>query len=263
MMSFLSTVVTSRFSTTNNSQEIHPTQDNKQLFMMKGVSPNHFRGDKILICGTQKHELNTLGGRKGIIQVHKGLSSVLTAKGNVIWQDNAQSQRGKGMLHDPGIAEGLVSQSVITHNAAYQADDLDAYDSDCDKISTAKAVLMAILSSYGSDVLSEGNKDNLWQTNPYMLSLRYKGHVKLLEKTNVDLDTREKLIIDDIIQEKNVQFADFEKEINNLKQTLSEQSKEKELLTKTFNVSKTNPRKKKLRILIQKLLWKLKVKRIG
>nr|GEW66226.1 hypothetical protein [Tanacetum cinerariifolium] len=34
-------------------------------------------------------------------------------------------------------------------------DDLDAYDSDCDEISTAKAVLMAKLSSYRSDVLFE------------------------------------------------------------------------------------------------------------
>ncbi|GKA03315.1 retrotransposon protein, putative, ty1-copia subclass [Tanacetum coccineum] len=53
-----------------------------------------------------------------------------------------------------GIGEGLVSQSVITHNTAYQADDLDAYDSDCDEFSTAKVVLMANLSRYGSDVLS-------------------------------------------------------------------------------------------------------------
>ncbi|GKB06653.1 hypothetical protein Tco_0834886 [Tanacetum coccineum] len=59
------------------------------------------------------------------------------------------------MLHDHGVAEGPVTQTVITHNAAYQADDLDAYDSDCDDFSTAKAVLMANLSSYGSDVLSE------------------------------------------------------------------------------------------------------------
>ncbi|GJZ44468.1 retrovirus-related pol polyprotein from transposon TNT 1-94 [Tanacetum coccineum] len=58
-------------------------------------------------------------------------------------------------LADPGIAEGPVTQSVITHNAAYQADDLDAYDFNCDEISTAKAVLMANLSSYGSDVLFE------------------------------------------------------------------------------------------------------------
>ncbi|GJU74569.1 reverse transcriptase domain-containing protein, partial [Tanacetum coccineum] len=61
----------------------------------------------------------------------------------------------KRMLHDLGITEGTVTQSVITHNAAYQADDLDAYDSDYDEISTAKAILMANLSSYGSDVLSE------------------------------------------------------------------------------------------------------------
>ncbi|GKG59554.1 hypothetical protein Tco_0605205, partial [Tanacetum coccineum] len=51
--------------------------------------------------------------------------------------------------------EGPVTQTVIIHNAAYQADDLDAYDSDCNDFFTAKAVLMANLSSYGLDVLSE------------------------------------------------------------------------------------------------------------
>nr|GEV70230.1 hypothetical protein [Tanacetum cinerariifolium] len=45
-------------------------------------------------------------------------------------------------LVDLGITEGLVTQSVITHNAAYQADDLDAYDSECDAIFTAKIILM-------------------------------------------------------------------------------------------------------------------------
>ncbi|GJU82066.1 retrovirus-related pol polyprotein from transposon TNT 1-94 [Tanacetum coccineum] len=58
-------------------------------------------------------------------------------------------------LADPGIAEDPVTQTVITHNATYQADDLDAYDSDCDDFSTAMTILMANLSSYGSDVLSE------------------------------------------------------------------------------------------------------------
>ncbi|GKA59987.1 uncharacterized mitochondrial protein-like protein [Tanacetum coccineum] len=45
--------------------------------------------------------------------------------------------------------------SVITHNAAYQANDLDAYDSDCDELNTAKVALMANLSHYGSDALAE------------------------------------------------------------------------------------------------------------
>ncbi|GKB51073.1 hypothetical protein Tco_0901826 [Tanacetum coccineum] len=58
-------------------------------------------------------------------------------------------------LADPGILEGQVTQTVITHNAAYQADDLDAYDSDCDELNTAKVALMGNLSHYGSDALSE------------------------------------------------------------------------------------------------------------
>ncbi|GKG56040.1 hypothetical protein Tco_0577115, partial [Tanacetum coccineum] len=58
-------------------------------------------------------------------------------------------------LADLGVAEGPVTQTVITHNAAYQVDNLDAYDFDCDNFSVAKAVLMANLSSYRSDVLSE------------------------------------------------------------------------------------------------------------
>nr|GFB25898.1 hypothetical protein [Tanacetum cinerariifolium] len=44
---------------------------------------------------------------------------------------------------------------VITHNAAYQADDLDAYDFDCDEINSAKVALMVNLSHYGFDDLAE------------------------------------------------------------------------------------------------------------
>ncbi|GKC41236.1 hypothetical protein Tco_1058958 [Tanacetum coccineum] len=65
-------------------------------------------------------------------------------------------------LADPGIAEGQATQTVITHNAAYQADDLDAYDSSCDELNTAKVSLMANLSHYGSDTLAEvHNPDNV------------------------------------------------------------------------------------------------------
>nr|GFD11855.1 hypothetical protein [Tanacetum cinerariifolium] len=50
---------------------------------------------------------------------------------------------------------------VITNNAAYQADDLDAYDSDCDEINSAKIALMANLSHYGSDNLAEVNNPEI------------------------------------------------------------------------------------------------------
>ncbi|GJR71019.1 integrase, catalytic region, zinc finger, CCHC-type containing protein [Tanacetum coccineum] len=58
--------------------------------------------------------------------------------------------------------EGQSTQTVITHNAAYQDDDLDAYDSDWDKLNSAKVSLMANLSHYGSDALAEvHNHDNM------------------------------------------------------------------------------------------------------
>nr|GEY79769.1 hypothetical protein [Tanacetum cinerariifolium] len=58
-------------------------------------------------------------------------------------------------LADPGLPEGQVTQTVITHNAAYQADDLDAYESDCDELNTAKVAIMVNLSHYGLDALVE------------------------------------------------------------------------------------------------------------
>ncbi|GKA86425.1 hypothetical protein Tco_0808136 [Tanacetum coccineum] len=62
----------------------------------------------------------------------------------------------------PGIAEGQATQTIITHNAAYQADDLDAYNSDYDELNTAKVALMKNLSHYGSDALAEvHNYDNV------------------------------------------------------------------------------------------------------
>ncbi|GJY59983.1 hypothetical protein Tco_0459875 [Tanacetum coccineum] len=58
-------------------------------------------------------------------------------------------------LADPGIPDGQATQTTIPNNVAFQTEDLDAYDSDCDDVSTAQAVLMANLSNYGSDVISD------------------------------------------------------------------------------------------------------------
>ncbi|GJW05485.1 hypothetical protein Tco_1564341 [Tanacetum coccineum] len=45
--------------------------------------------------------------------------------------------------------------TVITHNAAHQADDLDAYDSNCDELNSTKIALMANLSRNGPDAITE------------------------------------------------------------------------------------------------------------
>ncbi|GKB33143.1 hypothetical protein Tco_0872544 [Tanacetum coccineum] len=58
-------------------------------------------------------------------------------------------------LADPCIPDSQASQITILNIAAFKTEDLDAYDSDCDDVSNAKAVLMANLSNNGLDVISE------------------------------------------------------------------------------------------------------------
>ncbi|GJW54321.1 hypothetical protein Tco_0098406 [Tanacetum coccineum] len=77
-------------------------------------------------------------------------------------EGHIESKEEIAFLADPGLPDTQTSQTVITHNAAYQADDLDAYDSDCDELNSAKIALMANLSRNGSDALTEvHNPDNL------------------------------------------------------------------------------------------------------
>nr|GEX67507.1 hypothetical protein [Tanacetum cinerariifolium] len=78
------------------------------------------------------------------------------ANGQVLHEEELE------FLADLGIAETQSTQYVVTNNVAYQADDLDAYDSDYDEINSAKIALMANLSHYGSDNLAEvHNQDNV------------------------------------------------------------------------------------------------------
>ncbi|GJW90086.1 retrovirus-related pol polyprotein from transposon TNT 1-94 [Tanacetum coccineum] len=90
-------------------------------------------------------------------------------------------------LADPGLPDIQTSQTVITHNAAYQADDLDAYDSDCDELNSAKIALMVNLSRNGSDALTEVlNPDNLTydlfnQSEQIMTSSEQSNDVSQLE----------------------------------------------------------------------------------
>nr|GEX65300.1 hypothetical protein [Tanacetum cinerariifolium] len=101
------------------------------------------------------------------------LTAVVTSRDEAWFKDKLlliQAQANEQVLHqeeleflaDPGIAEAQSTQYVIPNNASYQADDLDAYDSDCYEINYTKIALMVNLSHYGSDNLAEvHNPDNV------------------------------------------------------------------------------------------------------
>ncbi|GKB41712.1 hypothetical protein Tco_0886654 [Tanacetum coccineum] len=83
--------------------------------------------------------------------VKQGLLSLIIARVKGIWQ-RVLSEKGQGILH-------------CSRKRSFQTDDLDAYDSDCDDISSEKAVLMANLLSYDSAVLSEVPQHDSYQND--------------------------------------------------------------------------------------------------
>ncbi|GJZ21108.1 hypothetical protein Tco_0558147 [Tanacetum coccineum] len=114
------------------------------------------------------------------------------------YQGEVLTEEELEILADPGIAEGPVTQLVITHNAAYQVDDLDAYNSDRDEISTAKAVLMANLSSYGSDILFEvpiSNNTNNDMLNQSVQEMPYSQPSHFMEYSENEIHSDSNIIL--------------------------------------------------------------------
>nr|GEU87818.1 hypothetical protein [Tanacetum cinerariifolium] len=148
-------------------------------------------------------------------------------------------------LADPGIAETSSTQYAVTNNAAYQADDLDAYESDCDELNSTKITLMANLCHYGSDNLTENSSSPTLQDD-LILSMIEQLKTQVVNCTKINQDNKN---INEILTAKLERYKNQERilkeqnnvdnasvsyeqslEIEKLKHTLSEHLKEKESL---------------------------------
>nr|GEZ69080.1 hypothetical protein [Tanacetum cinerariifolium] len=192
MMPFLNLVVTSRYPSTNNQLRtssnphqqatiknrrvtIQPIQG-RQNSMTAGSSRPYTSGSsgtsgkqRVIVCYNYKGEGHmskqcTKPKRKRDKQWFKDKVLLVQAQANgqVLQVEELE------FLADSGITETSSTQFAVTNNAAYQADDLDAYDSDCGELNSAKIALMANLSHYGSDNLAElHNQDNVYNNVLY------------------------------------------------------------------------------------------------
>nr|GEX00554.1 hypothetical protein [Tanacetum cinerariifolium] len=212
MMSFLTAVVTSWYPSTNNQlrNSSNPRQqatiNNGRVTLQSiqgrhtslavgtsrtytpGASENNFRKQRIAICYNYKGEGHmskqcTKPKRKRDDSWFKDKVLLVQAQAN----DQILHEEELTFLADPGITKAQPTQTVVTHNVAYQPDDLDAYDSDCDEINTAKVAIMVNLSHYGSNNLVEKAQ----QLEPKL----YDGNV--IEKSNaiVIRDSEETLML--------------------------------------------------------------------
>ncbi|GJT22763.1 hypothetical protein Tco_0892700 [Tanacetum coccineum] len=252
MMSFLSIVVSSRFPTTNN-QLRNSSNPRQQATIYDGrviVQPVQGRQNSFAA--------GTSGTRANISRIAKAvLMANLSSYGSDVLSEVPHSENNHNDMLNQSVQEmpyseqthfvnypenEITSDSNIIPYSQYLLETQNTTIKDTNSSTQQDAMILYVFEQLSNQVTNcnKVNKNNLIANESLSVELeRYKERVKLLkERQNVDLSTQEKLIIDDIIQDKNAQFADFEKEINYLKQTLSEQSKEKELLTKTFNVFK-------------------------
>ncbi|GJZ99226.1 putative reverse transcriptase domain-containing protein [Tanacetum coccineum] len=143
------------------------------------------------------------------------------------------------------LAEAQESgQPTIIHNAAFQTNDLDAYDSDCDNISSAKAVLMDNLSSYDSDVLSE-------------LFERMSNHVTNWDKVNQETKSVNESLTAELERYKE-RVKTFEQILNVDLSSL----KEKESLSQTFNVFKKESKEKENKYMDKEIDLEKKIKEL-
>nr|GEY07347.1 hypothetical protein [Tanacetum cinerariifolium] len=140
MMSFLTAVVTARYPAINN--QLRASSNPRQE-----ATINNGRVTIQLIQGRQNSM--SVGSSRPFASGSGGASR----KQWVIVCYNCKEELE--FLADPGTVESSSNQNFVTTNAAYQADDLDAYDSDCDELNSTKIALMANLSHYGSDNLAE------------------------------------------------------------------------------------------------------------
>ncbi|GJY31120.1 hypothetical protein Tco_0414615 [Tanacetum coccineum] len=317
MMSFLSAVITSRYPTTNN-QLRNSSNPRKQATINDGrvtLQPIPGRQISVATGTTRTYTPATSGSNsrkqrtvicyncKGERYMSKQCTKPKRKCDDSWFKDKVllvQAQANGQILHeeelaflvDPGIAEGQAIQTVITHNATYQADDLDAYDSDCDELNTTKVALMANLSHYGSDALAEVNNHDNMDNNminhvvhampsseqssfmnhseieitsdsniiPYSYVNdtltaeleRYKEQVTVLKGQNVDLKSQGN-ISDSCKQSVK---------IDRLTQTLSKHLKEKESLMQTVTLLKNDFKKEESRNIDREIALEKKIKQL-
>nr|GFB35671.1 hypothetical protein [Tanacetum cinerariifolium] len=214
MMSFLTTVDTSRYPPTNN-QLRNSSNPRQQATINNGrviVQPIQGRQDS-LAAGTSRRYTSGLSGKnlgkqrtiicyncKGEGHMSKQCTKLKKKRDEAWFKDKVllvQSQANGQILHkeelellaDLGIAEAQTTQYVITNNTAYQADDLDAYDFDCDEINSAKIALMENLSHYGYDNLAE-NSNFPAQQDALILSVIEQLKTRVVKCTKINHDNK-------------------------------------------------------------------------
>nr|GFA87610.1 hypothetical protein [Tanacetum cinerariifolium] len=174
MMSFLTAVVTSRYPPTNNQLRNSSNPRQQATINKERVTVQPIQGrQNSLAAGTSRPYTSGPSGN------NSGKQRTVVCY-NCKGEGHMSKQCTKPMRKKDEA--WFKDKYVITNNAAYQADDMDAYDSNCDEINSAKIALMANLSHYGFDNLVEKTNAIVIRDSEETLMLEEESRSKMLQK---------------------------------------------------------------------------------
>ncbi|GKA09904.1 retrovirus-related pol polyprotein from transposon TNT 1-94 [Tanacetum coccineum] len=153
-MTFMSTIMASHFPSTNNQLRTNSNPRNQATI----------QDSRVTVQQVQERQYQSFGGT--------GTKGNATSFGEKMLQCSQPKRPRNSVWFKEKML--LVQAQESVQNAAFQTDDLDDYDSNCDDISSTKAVLMANLSSYESDVLSEVPQHDTYQNDDMLNQTSFK-----------------------------------------------------------------------------------------
>ncbi|GJY31529.1 hypothetical protein Tco_0415024 [Tanacetum coccineum] len=196
-ITFLSTIIASHFPTTNNQlkSSFNPrnqasVQDGRVIVQqVQGRQSQGYVGNGLksnaTTSGVNKNGVNNAAGQARVVKCYNfpgewhmaRQRTQLKRLRNSSWfkeklmlvevQESGQvlDEEQLAFLADPGVAVGQDTKTTMPLNVAFHTDYLDAFDSYCDKAPGAQAILMAHISSYDSNVISEVPNSDNYQTS--------------------------------------------------------------------------------------------------
>ncbi|GJR47875.1 hypothetical protein Tco_1315978 [Tanacetum coccineum] len=227
-MAFLTAVASSRFPSTNNQlrtssnprnqatiQDGRVTVQQVQGRQGQSYSGTSYKGHMARQCTQPKRPRNTAWFKD------KAMLAEAQEAGQILDEEQL------AFLADPEIPDGQAVQTIIPKIDAFQTEDLDAYDSDCDDVPHSD--------SYHNDMDNQSvHAMQDFEQTPVVDFSNNKIHKKLALKEQVD----------------------------SLEQNLSKQIKDKESLLQTFTVFKNESKEKENKYLENEIDLEKKIKEL-